>query len=131
MDTITEINCSSCGQRVPIDRYSCPYCRTEIKSYWFEDQGAIKRAILFSEHGLDYLLIDGKKLSVRNLNEIPYALHPCFPTAKDSNALNNPYATFGKLAARLILGRPLAKALLGEPPGSDPPLPSKWDSWLE
>lgn len=131
MDITPEISCASCGQRVPIDRQSCPYCRTEIKSYWFEDKGAIKRAIPFSENGIDYLLIDGKKLSLKNLNEIPYALHPCFSEAKDSNTVNSSYATLGKLAARWFLGRALANVVLGESPRPDPPLPAKWDSWLE
>src|ERR1700722_1928652 len=130
MYIIPEINCVSCGQRVPIDRDCCPYCHTAIKSYWFEDQGNVKRAIPFSENGIDYLFIDGKKLSSQNLDEIPYALHKCLIAPKCKQSSDGFGRVLVKLAPQLFLGKQLARVFFGDSDSSDPPLPSQWDKWL-
>ena len=120
MDITPEINCASCDQKVPIDRGYCPYCRTEIKSYWFEDQGKVKRAIPFSENSVDYLFIDGKKLSLENLNEIPYALRQCLMASRNKYPQQGFYRVLNQTVS-------LLEQLLS----SDPSLPTKWDKWLD
>ena len=99
MDIVPEIACT-CGQIIPADRDSCPYCGAAVKSYWYDHLGDLKRAVPFTENGKQYLYTDGKKLSLDNQLDIPRPLQPYLGKQPD----DYPRAMAESHRGRMILG---------------------------
>jgi hypothetical protein len=133
MDIIPEINCTVCNQKVPVDRDCCPYCHTQLKSYWFEEGGNIKRAVSFSQNGKSYIFIDGTKLSFDDKGKLPYAFKSMFDL--NDRQPQSYYINLGKqigtsLLKNTFLGKIISELLFGS---SDDihRLPPQWDNWLK
>lgn len=94
---IPEINCSNCSQKFMLERQFCPYCGEGVKSYWFDDDGVKKQAVIFSRKGKDFLYIEDKIVCFDNLNEIPEALRLAFSKKTKKHFHLSPFIFTGLL----------------------------------
>jgi hypothetical protein len=74
MSHVPEGACTSCGQRLPLDRDACPYCAAPLDCYWFHDSQGMQRAVVFTVDGRECVFFGGETVPLGDASRLPAAL---------------------------------------------------------
>jgi hypothetical protein len=71
MPRAPDVSCASCGERVPLDRDACAYCSTPLEGYWYYDAQGLRRAVVYSADGRDYVFFNGASVPLDDPSPLP------------------------------------------------------------